>query len=77
MSDFPALSGVSTAEAIQLNGMDQPQITHHEHCWHGTGMVLTSFPAQYPEVCCQCGEKRVRRETVPARSQHGPFDTGF
>lgn len=32
------------------------------HCWHGTGQMLTSNPPQIPEVCCYCGERRTRTE---------------
>jgi hypothetical protein len=32
----------------------------HTHCWHSTGVVLTSYPPQIPEVCCHCGEQRTR-----------------
>ncbi len=24
------------------------------HCWHSTGVTLTSNPPQYPEYCCHC-----------------------
>ncbi|GGR31360.1 hypothetical protein [Deinococcus ruber] len=45
----------------------------HIHCWHGTGVVLESFPPQFPEICCLCGEKRTRRGSTPNPSMHGPF----
>ncbi len=44
------------------------------HCWHGTGHVLESYPPQYPEVCCHCGAKRRRRETLA--TGHGPYAPG-
>ena len=32
------------------------------HCWHHTGVVLTSYPPQHPELCCHCGEQRIRSQ---------------
>lgn len=45
-----------------------------EHCWHDTGKVLTSYPPQYEQICCFCGEKRNRRSmlTVVDRN-HGEY----
>jgi hypothetical protein len=34
------------------------------HCWHDTGMILTSYPPQTQERCCYCGEYRNRRVGV-------------
>lgn len=48
-------------------------MTDCAHCWHGTGTVLESYPPQHPEVCCHCGEKRIRREVLPVDSSHGPY----
>jgi hypothetical protein len=45
----------------------------HVHCWHGTGVVLESYPPQYPEVCCHCGEMQTRRGSMPTPEGHGPF----
>jgi len=40
-----------------------------EHCDEGqmmaTGMVLTSFPAQYPHVCDDCGHKETYKNSYP------------
>jgi hypothetical protein len=45
---------------------------NHNHCWHETGVVLTSNPPQYPEVCCHCGEQRViRGAAVTPQEGHG------
>lgn len=44
------------------------------HCWHNTGVVLTSYPPQTEEVCCECGERRyVRAALVTELKTHGPF----
>jgi len=42
-------------------------------CLHDTGEVLTSDPAQYPQVCCHCGYRTTRRELPPDLTGHGPF----
>ena len=45
-----------------------------QHCWHGTGQMLTSYPPQIPEVCCHCGEHRTKMEQVPfTATGHGKF----
>ncbi len=49
------------------------QKEQHEHCWHSDDIMLTSYPAQYPEICCHCGAKCTRRkelEKIP--DGHGP-----
>jgi hypothetical protein len=44
------------------------------HCWHETGVVLTSHPPQYPEVCCHCGEERViRGAAMTPQEGHGRY----
>lgn len=46
------------------------------HCWHHTGLTLTSNPPQFPEVCCNCGTQRIRTTravTVPGHGPHAPF----
>ena len=44
------------------------------HCWHDTGIVLTSYPPQTEEVCCECGERRyVRGFELLVEKKHGPF----
>jgi hypothetical protein len=47
----------------------------HIHCWHDEGVVLTSYPPQVPEICCHCGEKRIKPNpfTYKDLSGHGPF----
>lgn len=35
------------------------------HCFKSTGIVLTSIPPQYPEICKHCGKKRIG---VPQKS---------
>lgn len=46
-----------------------------EHCWHSAGTVHLTCPPQYPEMCCQCGERRIRIGLVPTKCQHGfPLD---
>lgn len=47
--------------------------TAANHCWHGTGVILTSYPAQTEEVCCHCGEKRYTRQAIPDLAGHGQF----
>lgn len=32
--------------------------TPANHCWHDTGVALTSYPAKTEQVCCWCGQKR-------------------
>lgn len=44
-----------------------------EHCWHGTGRVMLTYPAQSPQVCCQCGEKRTVRLSIMDATKHGPY----
>ena len=52
------------------------------HCWHDTGIVLTSYPEKYQLICCHCGEVRnISREkmhslhfeqfTPPDKDNHG------
>jgi hypothetical protein len=46
----------------------------HTHCWHDEGVVLTSNPPQIPEICCHCGEKRIKTWTPCIdKSTHGPY----
>ena len=35
------------------------------HKWESTGMVLTSNPPQYPEICSVCGAKRTGHPQPP------------
>lgn len=42
----------------------------HEHCWHQTGNIFTSFPPQWDEVCCHCGAKE-RRHAIPPEPPPG------
>lgn len=43
------------------------------HCWHSDGIVLTSYPEQYPETCCHCGARRTRSYRFVTEG-HGKFD---
>lgn len=45
---------------------------YSEHCFHGTGMVLTSNPPLVETVCCHCGEKNTMRDSPPTTQGHGP-----
>ena len=45
-----------------------------KHCWHSTGMMLASHPAQYEDVCCYCGAVRTYARTRVRKVEgHGPF----
>lgn len=47
------------------------------HCWHHTGVMLTSMPPQWDEVCCWCGAMRRRqRQALPETTDHGPHRPG-
>lgn len=44
------------------------------HCWHDMGYILTSYPPQQPEVCCYCGEQRIKPQPkFEPESGHGKF----
>lgn len=43
-----------------------------DHCWHGKGIVLTSNPPKYPQVCCNCGAGRHQTSHVTYEPGHGP-----
>jgi hypothetical protein len=45
----------------------------NKHCWHGTGMTFTSYPPQYPKVCCKCGARATLRVTLKQVLGHGRF----
>jgi hypothetical protein len=45
----------------------------HEHCWHGTEVMLLSNPPQSQEVCCHCGEKKTTMQYSPGSQGHGPY----
>lgn len=49
-------------------------MTECKHCWHDTGVYLTSNPPQAVERCCYCGEERSLRVLahVPT-GRHGPY----
>ena len=62
------------------------QNTRHDgcsHCYHDSGVILTSLPAQAQHVCCHCGAKKaVRLEPVggtayppPGHGPHAPWHT--
>lgn len=50
-------------------------LAHGGHCYERTGMVLTSYPPQYPEKCKHCPATRVAiprepweyRDTTPGQ----------
>ena len=45
-----------------------------EHCWHGTGTVLTCDPPIQIQVCCHCGEEQsIRKNILPDIINHGRF----
>lgn len=56
--------------------VDQRACNHH---WHDTGVVKTSKPPCYEQICCRCGEKRDYRP-VPVPYNHylsppcGPYE---
>ena len=35
------------------------------HCYEDTGLVLTSIPPQYPQVCKHCGKSRIATPREP------------
>ena len=44
------------------------------HCWHDTGVILTSDPPYGVEVCCHCGDTRHLRIAVfVPPGTHGPY----
>lgn len=43
------------------------------HCWHSHGPALLTDPPQYHQVCCHCGETRIRRDIGQELVGHGPF----
>lgn len=44
----------------------------HAHCWHSTGVMLTSDPPIDVQACCWCGEQRLISEPRVVMSGHGP-----
>jgi hypothetical protein len=54
---------------------DNAKDSEHQHCWHSTGVMLTSMPPYDVQVCCWCGHKRnVRLSLAPDDpSLHGPY----
>ena len=50
-------------------------MSEHEHCWHSTGVLLTSDPPKTEYRCCHCGEKKYVTEWFegPDPSKHGPY----
>ena len=50
---------------------------HVTHCWHDTGVVLTSNPPQYIEICCHCGTGKTRRRFTEFNpTGHGKYLPG-
>ncbi len=49
-------------------------MTEHNHCWHSTGIMLTSYPPQHQYQCCFCGEmKTVVEAMLFLEGDHGPY----
>lgn len=46
------------------------------HCWHRSTYTYTSYPAQWDETCCHCGEMKRVHESIGGstnyKSEHGP-----
>ena len=47
-----------------------------KHCVHGAGQALATYPEQYPQYCCRCGEERTERGRLVPEEGHGPFVRG-
>lgn len=44
------------------------------HCYHRQPTTYLTYPPQYPEICCHCGNQRVVRPSEPpAPPGHGPY----
>lgn len=45
------------------------------HCWHYSGITLTSYPGYQVMHCCYCGSQYHEPITPPdpAPSDHGPY----
>ena len=53
--------------------------TRSKHCWHDSGIMLTSYPGYAVEHCCFCGARHHR--ALPGKSfgsdhGHGPYAEG-
>lgn len=47
--------------------------TAAEHCWHHSGLVLSSMPGIDVYYCCFCGaQKDVRQRPMGDSKEHGP-----
>ena len=46
-----------------------------KHCWHGTGVIFTTYPAQHPQYCCLCNATQTLRDKSlePNPFEHGQF----
>lgn len=42
------------------------------HCWHDSGVILTSNPPIPVLICCHCGERKNARE-LNHQQKHGPY----
>jgi hypothetical protein len=59
---------------MPVDHTDSGSVPTCQHCYHADGYVFTTYPASYPEVCCQCGDRRmVRPAEPPPPPGHGPF----
>ncbi len=45
------------------------QIWHH--CYHSSGQMLMSYPPQFPQICCFCGNRRISCATHSLVEGHG------
>lgn len=45
-----------------------------DHCWHWcNNLAYTTYPAQFEEICCHCGTRRMSTQAVYAPATHGPY----
>jgi len=48
-----------------------------DHCFHDTGLQLTSDPPQNEKICCKCGIKiAIKQLPITDESEHGPYHPG-
>lgn len=68
------LENEDTAPSTPPSGLLKTSEVECTHCWHDTGVMLTSDPPQVVDRCCLCGKTRNLRimRDVP-KGTHGPF----
>lgn len=44
-----------------------------DHCWHRTGMSLTSMPPLLGFICCHCGATEYKQQKSEPTFGHGKF----